>query len=275
MDNHKDTTPHHNATAKNRSMSDTDDEFHSPLRSPLQPDDVPSSPSKAIVPVDKYYTSFRRSPISEHQKPPQTFNLPPTAVAYNRSMREEPVTGVTKVNPGGGEDGGERRSVPAPMRRLKKDVIVDRVELGFRVIEIVFCIIAFAVMASDKTEGWSGDSFDRYKEYRYVVAVNAMAFAYAAFQAIDLTYLLKNDKHMTSYYLRPHFDFLIDQILAYLLISASSSAATRVDDWVSNWGKDDFTQKATASVAISFLAFLAFAISSIISGYNLCNHNSL
>ncbi|KAF2314688.1 hypothetical protein GH714_030028 [Hevea brasiliensis] len=59
------------------------------------------------------------------------------------------------------------------------------------------------------------------------------------------------------------------QILAYLLISAASSAATRVDDWQSNWGKDEFTEMASASVAMAFLAFIAFAVSSLISGYNL------
>lgn len=63
-------------------------------------------------------------------------------------------------------------------------------------------------------------------------------------------------------------------MLAYLLISASSAAATRVDDWQSNWGKDEFTEMASASVAMSFLAFIAFALSSIISGYNLFNHDS-
>ncbi|KAI3512914.1 hypothetical protein L1887_20236 [Cichorium endivia] len=290
MDNHKDDKRRHGATTNNRSMSDTDsqfDEFHSPLRSPLQTDEFPSSPSKAIVAVDKYYTSFR-SPTSHHQKHPQTCNLPPPAkaqsptVAYNRSAREEPVTGVTKVGPGGVEEGnggagGERRSrVATPvLRRSKREMMVDRSALGFRVLEMILSLIAFSVMASDKTQGWSGDSFDRYREYRYVVAVNAIAFAYAAFQAIDMTYHLINGKHIISYSLRPHVDFLIDQILAYLLMSASSSAATRVDDWVSNWGKDEFTQMATASIGMSFLAFLAFAFSSLISGYNLCTQTSL
>lgn len=63
------------------------------------------------------------------------------------------------------------------------------------------------------------------------------------------------------------------QILAYLLISAASSAATRVDDWQSNWGKDEFTKMASASVAMAFLAFIAFAVSSLISGYNLYNNS--
>lgn len=67
--------------------------------------------------------------------------------------------------------------------------------------------------------------------------------------------------------------FLLMQILAYLLISASSAAATRVIDWESNWGKDEFTEMASGSIATSFLAFLAFAISSLISGYNLCTRD--
>lgn len=62
------------------------------------------------------------------------------------------------------------------------------------------------------------------------------------------------------------------QILAYLLISASSSAATRLDDWKANWGRDKFTDMASASIAMSFLAFMAFAISSLSSGYSLFSH---
>ncbi|PPS04289.1 hypothetical protein GOBAR_AA16352 [Gossypium barbadense] len=55
-------------------------------------------------------------------------------------------------------------------------------------------------------------------------------------------------------------------ILAYLLLSASSAAATRIDDWQSNWGKDEFTEMTSASVAMAFLAFTAFALSSLLSG---------
>ncbi|KAH0749683.1 hypothetical protein KY290_028915 [Solanum tuberosum] len=69
-------------------------------------------------------------------------------------------------------------------------------------------------------------------------------------------------------------NFQVPYILAYLIMSASSSSATRVDDWASNWGKDAFTEMASASIALSFLAFIAFAFSSIISGYSLCNRTS-
>jgi hypothetical protein len=59
------------------------------------------------------------------------------------------------------------------------------------------------------------------------------------------------------------------QVLAYLLISSSSSATARVDDWVDNWGSDHFPKMANSSIVISFLAFMVFAINSLISAYNL------
>lgn len=207
---------------------------------------------------------------------------PPLAV-FNRSVREEVPVGVTKVGGIGGEEeeggvGGEIRSraaVASILRRPRRDVAVERAALGFRVCEVIVSLISFSVMASDKTQGWSGDSFDRYKEYRYCLSVNVIAFVYSGFQAVDLSYRLISGGHATASLLRYQFDFLMDQILAYLLMSASSSAATRVDDWVSNWGKDEFTERASASIGMSFLAFLAFAISSLISGYNLCNQSSV
>lgn len=64
-------------------------------------------------------------------------------------------------------------------------------------------------------------------------------------------------------------------MLAYLLMSASSSAATRVDDWQDNWGKDKFPDMARASVGLSFAAFVSLAWSSIISGYILCTAKAL
>lgn len=64
-------------------------------------------------------------------------------------------------------------------------------------------------------------------------------------------------------------------MLAYLLISASSSAAVRVDDWEANWGKDKFPEMARASMALSLVAFTAFALSSLISGYTLSTFKSM
>ncbi|KAG7021462.1 CASP-like protein 4A3, partial [Cucurbita argyrosperma subsp. argyrosperma] len=142
---------------------------------------------------------------------------------------------------GGG--GGERspKQIPPPPRRSKDDALT-KAALGFRVSEVAVCLISFSVMASDKTKGWSGDSFDRYKEYRYCLTVNIIAFVYAAFQAFDLVYTLIKKQHMIRHRVRSYFDFFMDQM-------------------------------ASASISMSFLAFVAFAVSSLISGYNLCSRD--
>ncbi|TMW85503.1 hypothetical protein EJD97_023049 [Solanum chilense] len=281
-----------------QSMSDTDsqvsqmDTFHSPLHflSQLHFDDreTKSLSSKALVSVDKYYSPVR----TPHKLSCENLSLPPTptppseagnkdrksqGVYFSRPGREDVTNGVTKVGPvrGGDVEGGEMEGERPPRTmRSKRELTLTRAALGFRVCEFVLCLISFSVMAADKTAGWSGDSFDRYKEYRYCVAVNAIGFAYSVFQVFDLIYNLASRKHFLSHYTRYHFDFLMDQILAYLIMSASSSAATRAYDWISNWGKDEFTEMASASIGVSFLAFIAFAFSSLISGYNFCNRNA-
>ncbi|XP_011101338.1 CASP-like protein 4A3 [Sesamum indicum] len=231
-------------------------------------------------------------PVAENLDVPEK-GTSPVVVGLNKFVREEQPPDVKKVGPVGGdgrgleegygggrrenEVGGETRSraaVASILKRSERDVAVKKVALAFRVFEVIACLISFSVMAADKTQGWSGDSFDRYVEYRYCLAVNVIGFTYSSFQAFDLAYHLGTGKHVFTHHLRYHFDFTMDQILAYLLMSASSSAATRVDDWISNWGGDEFTLMASASIAISFLAFIAFACSSLMSGYNLCNRDS-
>ncbi|XP_012486338.1 CASP-like protein 4A3 [Gossypium raimondii] len=269
------------------------DSPHSPLRSDHGDPDPPdpqntSSPHvppavsppvdncKALVAFDKS-TQFNAnsSPFASPPLPPTTPPQQPLQLSVNRSVREEGqgMTTKTKVSGGGGRGGGAR-AVAAVLRRSKVKETVKMAALGFRLSEIVLCLISFSVMAADKTSGWSGDSFDRYKEYRYCLSVNVIGFVYAGFQAYALAYHLIMGKHVIRHYLRQHFDFFMDQILAYLLLSASSAAATRIDDWQSNWGKDEFTEMTSASVAMAFLAFTAFALSSLLSGYELCTHES-
>ncbi|PPD89963.1 hypothetical protein GOBAR_DD13094 [Gossypium barbadense] len=166
--------------------------------------------------------------------------------------------------------------------------------------------------AADKNQGWALDSFYRYNEFRFCMAVNVIGFVYSGFQAYDVAYQLTSGKQKPRSHLRFYLDFILDQtrstgrlikpetakiwirkvalnqldrlkimnqrlnwILAYLLISASSSAAVRVDDWESNWGNDKFPEMARASMALSLVAFIALALSSLVSGYNLCTSKSI
>ncbi|KAH0925274.1 hypothetical protein HID58_017530 [Brassica napus] len=239
----------------------------------------PSPPHALSESDEEERRSSRRSktPVKEEPFASLAHQTPsPIVVVHNPSVKEfvpPPVATTRKsarVGSGRRNGGGGQRSgaVLAILKRSKREEVVKYSALGFRLSEVVLALISFSVMAADKTKGWSGDSFDRYKEYRFCLSVNVVAFVYSAFQACDLAYHLVREKHFINNHLRPLFEFILDQ-------ATSTAAVTRVDDWVSNWGKDDFTEMASASIAMSFLAFLAFACSSLISGYNLFNQDSL
>jgi len=61
--------------------------------------------------------------------------------------------------------------------------------------------------------------------------------------------------------------------MAYLLISAASSAATTAHYLSYNVAADKITEIAKASVALSFVAFVALASSSIVSAFVFCRSN--
>ncbi|KAE8662228.1 CASP-like protein 4A3 [Hibiscus syriacus] len=235
---------------------DNTSNYASPEASPVKP---PFDNSKALVAIDKS-TQFNpnSSPFFSPPPPPSTPPQHSLHLTVNRAVREEGPRATTRTKVSGGAGGGGAGAVAAVLRRSKVHHRVIMAALGFRLSEIVLCLISFSVMAADKTQGWSGDSYDRYKEYRYCLSVNVIGFIYAGFQAYDVAHYLMTETH----------------ILAYLLISASSAAATRVDDWQSNWGKDEFTEMASASIAMAFLAFAAFAFSSLLSGYELWTQES-
>nr|XP_025655308.1 CASP-like protein 4A3 isoform X2 [Arachis hypogaea] len=157
--------------------------YWSSEESPAKPFDN----SKAIVAVDKF-TQYTPEKSTRRQNPPH----------HSPAVPAPP---PPPVMPPQRESKGEWR----------REEALRKAALGFRVSEVVVCLISFSVMASDRTQGWSGDSFDRYKEYRYCLSVNIIAFAYAGLQAFDLVYQLVTGKHMINHHLRSHFDFFVDQ----------------------------------------------------------------
>ncbi|EOA12737.1 hypothetical protein CARUB_v10028245mg [Capsella rubella] len=228
----------------------------SPLPSPIPPPPPPQYPPPR-------HQRNARAPINSSSD-----KSPSSMVVFNRWVREDAPQNTTRK-----VDGGE--SAPTmTVNRARRDEFVSVTALAFRITQVILCVISFSIMAADKTQGWSGDSYDRYKEYRYCLAVNIIAFVYSAFEACDAACYVAKESYMMNCGFHDLFVFSMDQLLAYLLMSASSCAATRVDDWVSNWGKDEFTQMATASIAVSFLAFGAFAVSALISSYKLFTHAS-
>ncbi|KMS98037.1 hypothetical protein BVRB_4g096310 [Beta vulgaris subsp. vulgaris] len=242
------------------------------------PADSPNS-SPSSISSDHTFHGF--SPLKDNPATPSPSPPPPPPVqaiipvqGVNRLVRDQPDT-VTKTEPDAENGftqtrvGSRQLQVPA-LRRARRDKSVKRAGLALRFCEFVVCLVSFSVMAADKNRGWAVDSFDRYVEFRYSMSVNVIGFAYSGLQGLDLLHQLTTGKDLVGSQVRYSFDFAIDQMLAYLLLSASSSAFTRVDDWISNWGDDKFPAMASASVGVSFVAFIAFAFSSLVSGYLLC-----
>ncbi|CAM0881969.1 unnamed protein product [Alopecurus aequalis] len=176
---------------------------------------------------------------------------------------------------GGGGGGGGRggvgskrwllRGVPEKVRRTE----LKRAELGFRVSAAVFCLVSLSVMSAGSTPGWAGDSFRRYNEYRYTLAASVMAFTYSGFQLVAEVHHLVTGRRIIGASWGNYFNLAMDQILAYLLLSASSAALSRNDVWVSRFGVDQFAKLINSSASMAFLAFIALGLSSIISAYRV------
>ncbi|KAI4374574.1 hypothetical protein MLD38_012555 [Melastoma candidum] len=218
----------------------------------------------AAVPRPTAPRSTRRSDSfhSAHSTPPPPSLSPPPPPLLLLPL---PPTKPDPPSADGLEEAAFRRSHAKDRLRVAS--------YGFRVSQAVLSLVSLSVMASDRTRGWSGDSFYRYREYRFCLSVNAIGLLFSGFQLYDVGYHVISGKHVIPGRLRSLFEFFMDQVMAYLLMSASSAAATRVDDWVLNWGKDQFTKMASTSIGAAFVAFLSFALSSLISGYNLCTRD--
>ncbi|CAF1859070.1 hypothetical protein Bca4012_032525 [Brassica carinata] len=211
-----------------------------------------------------------------HGSSPHTV-VPTPSVASVATKNETPFR-VTNADLAEQKLGESRRrlrpSFSTTPRESKWTSFVRKALLGFRVSAFVSCLVSFSVMVADRDKGWARDSFYKYKEFRFCLAANVIGFVYSAFMICDLVYLLSTSIRRSRHNLRHFLEFALDQMIAYLLASASTSASIRVDDWLSNWGADKFPDLARASVSLSFVSFVSFAFCSLASGYALCSLRS-
>ncbi|CAN6839189.1 unnamed protein product [Brassica oleracea] len=212
-----------------------------------------------------------------HGSSPHTV-IPTPSVASVATKNETPFR-VTNADLAEQKLGESRRrlrpSFSTTPRESKWTSFVRKALLGFRVSAFVSCLVSFSVMVADRDKGWARDSFYQYKEFRFCLAANVIGFVYSAFMICDLVYLLSTSIRRSRHNLRHFLEFALDQMIAYLLASASTSASIRVDDWLSNWGADKFPSLARASVSLSFASFVSFAFCSLASGYALCSLRSI
>ncbi|KAJ4729205.1 CASP-like protein [Melia azedarach] len=200
------------------------------LSPPLEPEveSINSNPSPKMVspPLGPYHNSESHSPPSDlspeekedHKKPPFKSQTTPDADTVAPVFTKGGSTSQEVDAEGGHSNSnirsGRRFSRPnlTILKRAKRENTVKRALLGFRVCGFVFSLVSFSVLAADRDRGWALDSFYRYKEFRYCMAVNVIAFAYSGFQAYDLVYQLTSGKCKGKQHLRYYFDFSMDQI---------------------------------------------------------------
>ncbi|XP_041028101.1 CASP-like protein 4B1 [Juglans microcarpa x Juglans regia] len=156
--------------------------------------------------------------------------------------------------------------VPEILRRWKREDFVKRGSLGLRALALLFSLLAFIIMASNKHGDW--EQFDKYEEYRYVLAIAILSTLYAGGQALRQVHELWTGNRLFQDRHSALLDFFGDQIMAYLLIS-SASAAVPLTNNMRKGADNIFTDTSAAAISMSFFAFFALALSAMISGYKL------
>ncbi|KAL3753514.1 hypothetical protein ACJRO7_000852 [Eucalyptus globulus] len=156
--------------------------------------------------------------------------------------------------------------VPAIVRRWRRDDLIQKGSLVLRGLALLFSPLDFIIMASNK----HGDckDFDRYKEFRYLLAISIPATLYTEVQALRHVHQISIGQDLVKRQTSALIDFASDQVVAYLLISAASLAVPMTNRMRNN-ADNLFTDCLAASISMAFFGFLTLALSALISGYKL------
>ncbi|WOK95847.1 hypothetical protein Cni_G04554 [Canna indica] len=156
--------------------------------------------------------------------------------------------------------------VQAVVERWKHEDLLERGAFVLRAIVLLFSLLAAMVSAFNKHGDWK--DFDLYQEYRYLLAISLIALLYTAFQAWRQVQRFRTWKDFVPREYSGIVDFAGDQAVAYLLISAIS-AAIPLTNRMREGADNIFTDASTAAISLAFFAFVASALSALISGFKL------
>ncbi|KAG0496441.1 hypothetical protein HPP92_001132 [Vanilla planifolia] len=164
-------------------------------------------------------------------------------------------------------------AVASVLMRWRREDFKEKGGLLLRAVGCLFSLLALIVMASNKHGDWM--NFDRYDEYRYLVAISILAFLYSLGQVARQVYRSSaGGRDVLPVRLSDIVDFAGDQVVAYFLISALS-AAIPVTNNMRKGADNLFTDASSASISMAFFAFLSLALSALISGYKLSKQTYL
>ncbi|KAL2649664.1 hypothetical protein R1flu_017792 [Riccia fluitans] len=262
----------------------------SPYRSP-SPHHRRSSSNESLSPQYRPTLHHSLSPSPPDSPPPLRHQNPPQQSGHE-TQASIPVGGGAAAA-GVTEDSTWTYDIPEPLEKpLPTNVdaykfrgirssnlnAVNVANVTVRAFAAVFTLISFAVIASNKdsfivTSSFSSAEitihFNDLFYLSYLLTANVIAFAYAV-ATLGIFIYHTNSGRPVENFQHKIIIFALDQMLAYLLMSASTSAATGIRAQtaiINSSAVNNFESQAYAGVAMSFVAFFLFAAASLISGY--------
>ncbi|CAI9754954.1 unnamed protein product [Fraxinus pennsylvanica] len=147
-------------------------------------------------------------------------------------------------------------------------------ETLLRLLPVALCVVALVVMLKDSQNNDFGSlSYSDLGAFRYLVHASGICAGYSLLSAIIVA--VPRPSTMS----RAWTFFLLDQLLTYFILAAGAISTEVVylaykGDVSITWSQTcgsfgGFCRKATASIAITFIVTLCYAVLSIISSYRL------
>jgi len=177
-----------------------------------------------------------------------------------------PYNGNSTADGGGGARTGSSGVVDSVVARGRREDMLDKIPLALHASAAAFAFVALVLVASNQHGDWM--QFDRYQEYKYLLAIAALAFLYSLAQAARHALRMRGGVDPVSAPSGRLLDFVGDQAVAYLLMSALS-AAVPITNRMRSAVVNNFTDATAAAISMAFFAFVALALSAVVSGYKL------
>ncbi|XVF08352.1 hypothetical protein REPUB_Repub06bG0219300 [Reevesia pubescens] len=117
---------------------------------------------------------------------------------------DTPTTDVENPTPGVGF------GVSAITRRWKREDLLKRGSLIARGLALLFSLLSFIIIASNKHGDWK--NFDRYEEYRYLLAIAILSSLYTGGQALRHVNAIWKGKTIFEQRVSAMVDFFGDQV---------------------------------------------------------------
>ncbi|KAJ0105991.1 hypothetical protein Patl1_18710 [Pistacia atlantica] len=139
--------------------------------------------------------------------------------------------------------------------------------LGLRFSVLLFSFVSAISLAIPSKKKNQPSSFTAYPELMYCFTVHILAFLYTSFQLFKGICDIAHRGFLISDMISDYMSFILDQLVGYLLISASSVAIPvilQIEKATPLW------TAAIISNTMSFVTFLVIGICTLLSGYKLC-----